>query len=556
MPVLINNESDYLGPSQACVNPLFVSGASLPAGETRPRDGAGEDRGRGDKSAAAPSAVPPRRRTRRRRAPGIVLRAEGGDAAPEGRRSLNPVVEGGHPAGAAEDIKAAAPPPDDLPPAVRSTTVTVKSKPKTVTLSDCLSCSGCVTSAEAVLMSRHSADALREEAARAAAGEIGEGGGSGARRDLVFTLSPASLADLWRHLYEEEGGGGEDDKAASAQDEGKTALPTPPTRQMFLRDIADFLGDELGATLVIDGSVPQRASLEEAAAEFRRRYEDDAKLGSGGKGAGLPDTTPPSIALSSTRTRFVEKRPGDGEEEEMDVTVVEHPPGLVLEEDLATGPGGLPSADLTRIVARQSSLPVLTSSCPGFVCLAEKTAPAAVPLLSSAKSPMAAAGSMIKAASEGGSNKASEGRSSEAPYHVAVMPCHDKKLEAGRDDLAWEGGTMSRLLWGSSDAEGSEKGADGLENGGMVREVDLVITTGKLLGLLGEAAGAGDDGERVKPVVVRSYLDKRRRSRKGGGEVGSSGGRPTLVSIDGDEVGGGGGQANDIDSVRRRPGPA
>ncbi|EJK55548.1 hypothetical protein THAOC_24714, partial [Thalassiosira oceanica] len=485
MPVLINNESDYLGPSQACVNPLFVSGASLPAGEAatrpRPRDAVGED-GRGDKSAAAPSAVPPRRRTRRRRAPGIVLRAEGGDAAPEGRRSLNPVVEGGHPAAAAAE----------------------------------------------------------DEAARAAAAEIGEGGGSGARRDLVFTVSPASLADLRRHLYGEEGCGGEEDKAASAQDEGKTA---PPTRREFLHDVADFLGDEFGATLVIDGSVPQRSSLEEAAAEFRRRYEDDAKLGSGGKGTGPPDTPPPSIALSSTRTRFVEKRPGGGEEDEIDVTVVEHPPGLVLEEDLATGPGGLPSANLTRIVARQSSLPVLSSSCPGFVCLAEKTAPAAVPLLTSAKSPMAAAGALIKAASEGGSNKTGKGKSPEAPYHVAVMPCHDKKLEAGRDDLAWEGGTMSRLLWGSSDAEGSEKGADGLENGGMVREVDLVITTGELLGLLGEAAGAGDDGDRVEPAAVRSYLDKRKRSRKDDGGFGS--GRPTLVSIDDEDEEGGGGRTDD-----------
>ncbi|EJK60415.1 hypothetical protein THAOC_19239 [Thalassiosira oceanica] len=147
------------------------------------------------------------------------------------------------------------------------------------------------------------------------------------------------------------GGGEEEKKTAAAQGEGKTAPATAPTRQMFLRDVADFLGDEFGATLVIDGSVPQRTSLEEAAAEFRRRYEDDAKLGSGGKGAGPPDTPPPSIALSSTRTRFVDKWPGGGDDEEMDVTVVEHPPGLVLEEDLATGPGGRhtnPSTNLAR----------------------------------------------------------------------------------------------------------------------------------------------------------------------------------------------------------------
>ncbi|EJK56229.1 hypothetical protein THAOC_23927, partial [Thalassiosira oceanica] len=104
------------------------------------------------------------------------------------------------------------------------------------------------------------------------------------------------------------------------------------------------------------------------------------------------------------------------------------------------GPGDRPSADhASRIVAGPPRLPVLSSSCPGFVCLAEKTAPAAVSLLSSAKSPMAAAGALIKAASERG-RRAGEGRRPEAPYHVAVMPCHDKKLEAGRDDLTWEGG--------------------------------------------------------------------------------------------------------------------
>ncbi|EJK67060.1 hypothetical protein THAOC_11953 [Thalassiosira oceanica] len=388
--------------------------------------------------------------------------------------------------------------------------VTVKSKPKAVTLSDCLSCSGCVTSAEAVLMSRHSADALREEAARAAAGEIGEGGGSGARRNLVFTLSPASLADLRRHLYEEGGGGGEDNKTASAQGEGKTAHPT---RREFLHDVANFICDEFGATLVIDGSVPQRASLEEAAAEFRRRYEDDAKLGSGGKGAGLPDTPPPSVALSSTRTRFVEKRPGDGGEEEVDVTVVEHPPGLVLEEDLAMGLGDRPSADhASKIVAGNPRLPVLSSSCPGFVCLAEKTAPAA-----KLRGPV--------------------------PRRGHALPRQEAGGRAGRPDMG--GRVMSRLLWGSSDAEGSEKGADGLENGGMVREVDLVITTGELLGLLGTAAGAGDDGDRVEPAAVRSYLDKRKRSRKDDGGLAARG-RPTLVSIDDEDEEGGGGREQTI----------
>ena len=297
------------------------------------------------------------------------------------------------------------------------------------------------------------------------------------------------------------------------------------------------LGDEFGASLVIDGAVPQRISLEEAAAEFYRRYDDASnKRGrSGGEGAGPPEIPPPSIALSSTRTRFVESRDG-----EVDVTEVDHPPGLVLAEDLSAEPGGHPTKDLA---SQPSCLPVLTSSCPGFVCLAEKTAPNAVPLLSSAKSPMAAGGALVKAAEarRGGSTKAGQDRggSSGTPYHVAIMPCHDKKLEAGRDDLAWEGGAMSRLLSGNDD-EGSGKDA-GEEKGGLVREVDLVITTGELLELLGSSAGAED------AAAVRSYLDERRKRRSADNGISSSGeirGRPALVSIDDAEECGGSGRAD------------
>jgi hypothetical protein len=56
-----------------------------------------------------------------------------------------------------------------------------------VSMADCLACSGCITSAETVLVEQHSLKTLRELL-------------SGNRKKVCIPLSPASLADLLRHL--------------------------------------------------------------------------------------------------------------------------------------------------------------------------------------------------------------------------------------------------------------------------------------------------------------------------------------------------------------------
>lgn len=100
--------------------------------------------------------------------------------------------------------------------------------------------------------------------------------------------------------------------------------------------------------------------------------------------------------------------------------------------------------------------PVLTSSCPGWICYAEKTHPHILPHLSRLKSPQALMGTLLKTTL---SRKL--GIAPDRIYHVAVMPCFDKKLEASREELtdaAWEGtGTRG------------------------VRDVDSVITSKELL---------------------------------------------------------------------------
>lgn len=105
---------------------------------------------------------------------------------------------------------------------------------------------------------------------------------------------------------------------------------------------------------------------------------------------------------------------------------------------------------------KQPAKPILTSSCPGWICYAEKTHPHILPHLSRLKSPQALMGTLLKTTL---SRKL--GISPDRIWHVAIMPCFDKKLEASREELtdaAWEG-----------------TGVRG------VRDVDCVITSKELL---------------------------------------------------------------------------
>ena len=110
--------------------------------------------------------------------------------------------------------------------------------------------------------------------------------------------------------------------------------------------------------------------------------------------------------------------------------------------------------------------PVLTSSCPGWICYAEKTHPHVLPHLSRLKSPQALMGIMLKT-----SLSKKLGISPDRIWHVAVMPCFDKKLEASREEL-------TDVRWDGSEATG-QKG---------VRDVDCVITSKELL-MLAESCG-------------------------------------------------------------------
>lgn len=130
----------------------------------------------------------------------------------------------------------------------------------------------------------------------------------------------------------------------------------------------------------MDSALGADFSLLEAGEEFVQRYR---KIPEGVFPP--PWLAPgPTVALSSTRRFNVDT----GREETT-------PIGVALSRKADVGRGrrsvrgnGNPGDAGTERVARgPGELLVLTSACPGWVCYAEKTAPEALPCLSSVKSP-------------------------------------------------------------------------------------------------------------------------------------------------------------------------
>ncbi|XP_017243825.1 protein NAR1 [Daucus carota subsp. sativus] len=110
----------------------------------------------------------------------------------------------------------------------------------------------------------------------------------------------------------------------------------------------------------------------------------------------------------------------------------------------------------------KSLLPMISSACPGWICYAEKTLGSYIlPYISSVKSPQQTIGTIVK---QHLSQKMSI--RPEDIYHVTVMPCYDKKLEASRDDFVF----------------GVESQSDGTVLN--ITEVDSVLTSGEVLELI------------------------------------------------------------------------
>ncbi|XP_063270651.1 cytosolic iron-sulfur assembly component 3 isoform X2 [Prinia subflava] len=216
-----------------------------------------------------------------------------------------------------------------------------------ITLNDCLACSGCITSAESVLVSQQSHGELCKVLALNKAAAAHE------QKVVVVSVSPQSRASL----------------AARCK---LGLLETAQKLTTFLRS--------LGVHHVFDTTFSRNFSLLESQREFVSRFQRQA-------------------------------------------------------ED-------------------KKALPMLASACPGWICYAEKTHGSfIIPHISTTKSPQQVMGSLVK-----GYFAEQKNLPPDRIYHVTVMPCYDKKLEASRPDF--------------------------FNQEYQTRDVDCVITTGEVLKLL------------------------------------------------------------------------
>ena len=110
--------------------------------------------------------------------------------------------------------------------------------------------------------------------------------------------------------------------------------------------------------------------------------------------------------------------------------------------------------------ATQPKKPILTSACPGWICYAEKTHPHVLQHLSRLKSPQSLTGTLVKTVLSQTLNI-----NPSQIWHLAIMPCFDKKLEASREEL-------TDINWRPSSSPTSAA---------PVRDVDCVITARELL---------------------------------------------------------------------------
>ncbi|GAQ33978.1 iron-sulfur cluster assembly protein NAR1 [Aspergillus tubingensis] len=266
--------------------------------------------------------------------------------------------------------------PENLPPAQ-------------ISLTDCLACSGCVTSAEAVLISLQShAEVLNT---------------LDAHPELLINRENGTLAQ----------GLGTDN------DEGR----------VFVASVSPQVRASLAATYGI--------TEKEASYMIQQFLSGPHGLRAGGKnGSGFTWVVDTNVLREAVLVLTADE----------------------VGETLTTNPDSPSTNSGTNTLPKR---PILSSACPGWICYAEKTHPFVLPHLSRLKSPQALAGTFFKTVLS-----KSLGIPASRIWHLAVMPCFDKKLEASREEL-------TDASWLSAKDEDHTA----------VRDVDCVITTRELLSL-------------------------------------------------------------------------
>uniref|UniRef100_A0A8C8BEZ4 Nuclear prelamin A recognition factor-like protein n=1 Tax=Otus sunia TaxID=257818 RepID=A0A8C8BEZ4_9STRI len=253
-----------------------------------------------------------------------------------------------------------------------------------ITLNDCLACSGCITSAESVLITQQSHEELCKMLT------LNKTAAPDERKLVVVSVSPQSRASL----------------AARCK---MGVLETAKKLTAFFKS--------LGVHYVFDTTFSRNFSLLESQREFVKRFRKQS-------------------------------------------------------ED-------------------KKALPMLASACPGWICYAEKTHGSfIIPYISTTKSPQQVMGSLIK-----GYFAEQQHLTPNQIYHVTVMPCYDKKLEASRPDF--------------------------FNQEYQTRDVDCVITTGEVLKLLEqEGVSLSDVDPAPLDTTLSGAAEEELTSHSGGGSGG------------------------------------
>lgn len=153
--------------------------------------------------------------------------------------------------------------------------------------------------------------------------------------------------------------------------------------------------------------------------------------------------------------------------------------------------------------------PILSSACPGWICYAEKTHPHVLPHLSRLKSPQALTGTLLKTILSRRLNIRLD-----QIWHVSIMPCFDKKLEASREEL-------TDIFWRPPSTTAPAQ---------PVRDVDCVITAREVL-VLADTRGISFPALPRTPISQPAFPDPTLSSflfpkhhRKQTSDAGTSGG--------------------------------
>ncbi|KAG5511389.1 hypothetical protein JKF63_07352 [Porcisia hertigi] len=243
-----------------------------------------------------------------------------------------------------------------------------------ISLQDCLACSGCVTTAETVLVNAQSRHEIVSALLKSLSSSSRTATGCTSRPRLV-SISSQSCASLAAYLH------------------------------MSTASVYELIAGFVRATLSTAALQDAARNAEGAAAGSPRDaggYEEEAK---GAPLAATMDAAPLAFPLSEPQIYVIDLE--WAEQLSAELTAQEYNRRCRNSGSAEVGP-----------------LPLIVSACPGWVCYCEKQGSALLPHLCPVMSAQGIAGSYAKR--------------TVAPdmYHISIQPCFDRKLEAARDFMA------------------------------------------------------------------------------------------------------------------------